>query len=274
MRSSAVQSETSRISGESEPAFLTATCPNALPLPRSAAAALLVSKRWHRVFLSEPVLWRGYTLDTLGSGCASELALLRRVGGLLAWIELMDEGGPGVNRPAVQAAVMGALQPQRLQDLAAEYPTPQLLAALPRFSRLSRLELGTYYRKLPAGTGAALQQLQQLHSLSLACSSKLPAGTAAALRQLVQLRSLSLNVEKLQQGAVDAILACTQLTELSLERVTFEQRGALLQLTQLSQLASLALQARGIQLPEPALLPDLTTFKCEVHTPLQVMLRG
>ena len=204
--------------------------------PLRAAAVLLVSKRWHRVLLSEPALWR--QLSVRASHHDSELALLRRVGGLVAVLVLRNDSGEECLR------ALACVQPQQLQALEAWCSAQLLAPELPRFSHLTRLDIGSWHAQLPEGIGAAILQLQQLRNLAL-CS------------------------DSLQQGAIDAVAASAQLSELSLQAHRFERPQGLRQLTRLRQLSRLRLYAEdenaGLYPPEPALLPALTAFHFEVE---------
>ena len=210
------------------------------PTRRRAAAALLVSKRWHRVFLSEPALWRQFKLNTIERTTspavqASQLALLQRIGGLVACLKLDAE-------EAVQAAVMPHLRPSQLQVLEVLGATQPLLAALPRFSCLTRLDLNRVEPKLQASVGAAILQLPQLFSLRLRC-----------------------NMDQMSQSCITAALGCTQLSQLHLDAGSFEQPQTLQQLTRLRLLSSLTLITYGnggrFKAPVPTLLPALRTFE-------------
>ncbi|PRW45516.1 small GTP-binding [Chlorella sorokiniana] len=196
-----------------------------------AAAALLVSKRWHRVFLSDPALWRQFSIGHPAP--VLQLALLQRVGGLVSSLSID-------NTVEQQAEVVACLQPARLQDLLLWHAEPQLVAALPRFSNLTLLCIGTIEDDMPAGMDVALLALPHLRNLSLTNSSI--AETVAA-----------------------AVATCAQLTQLWLRTDRFEQPRALRQLTRLCQLNSISLLAAGedacLHAPEPALLPALETFE-------------
>ena len=208
-----------------------------VPLPSHpcrAAAVLLVSKRWHRVFLSEPALWRQFSLSHAppSGSRASELALLRRVSGLVASLRLPQLV------PEELSEALAAAQPGRLQGLALNASSWQLVAAVPRSYCLNKLEseLGK-----PAGFGAALPQLPYLRSLGMS--------TAGAT---------------LRHADLSGVLAATQLTELSLSVGSFEQPEALRQLTHLSRLVRLHLaavrSAARLDPQHPAHLPALTSF--------------
>lgn len=198
-----------------------------------ATSALLISKRWHRVFMSEPALWRQF-----GGVCrtaASELALLRRVGGLANELCL----GTFRDGSDEQAEALSLVQPSLLQELQAWSSAPRVLAALPRFSRLTRLDFGAY-------------------------DYDTPPGLAGALLQLPRLQRLSVNGQTLSEQHVAAIAATTQLMELSIEVACFEEPQSLLQLTRLRQLSALQLVAQRTgecyDAPAPALLPALKWY--------------
>ena len=211
--------------------------------PLRAAAALLVSKRWHRVFLSEPVLWRQFSIDRHAppQKLASDLALLRRVGGLVASLKVNKHGSE------VLAAALSHVQPAALQDLEAYKPEPQQVAALPRFSRLTSLLLS--YDFLSGAVAAAFLQLPQLHSLRLLC-------------------------EHVAGEVPSALAGCTQLSRLAVEAGVFQQPQGLRQLTALRQLKALSLvvlnlddlgatavaEDANLYPPDPVLLPALESF--------------
>ena len=199
---------------------------------RRAAVALLVSKRWHRVFLSKPALWR--ELRVAPHETDVELPLLRHVGGLVASLTL------DYVRGKVQAEALSYLRPDRLQTLAVlrASVSQQLPPALQRFSCLTRLQLAW-----PSGSE---------HSL------------VTALLQLAQLRSLSLIDGTISAQLAAAVIAMTQLRELSLEAQTFAQPQVLRHLPRLRQLSSLRLDAgaedAGMHAPEPVLFPSLKSL--------------
>lgn len=204
---------------------------------------MLVCKRWRRVLLSEPTLWRAFAIGSCSSSLpiASELALLQRVGSLVASLTLESEvSGKQLN------TATACLQPQQLQALEVWEPSQQLIAALPRFSRLTSLDLGTWHHDLPAGTAAAITQLNQLCGLSLG-SDHMP------------------------HAVIAAVLTCTQLRKLHVEYDSIEQPQALRQLTALHQLTSLELEVLAadeegcLHPPEAALFPALQTYRFSVE---------
>ena len=140
--------------------------------------------------------------------------------------------------------MLACLQPEQLQELFVMSTAAQLVEALPHFSGLHSLTLGTLSRDLPDGMAAALSQLPRLRSLNLSSTSGLP------LAQLVAAIALRTNLSKLVLRAAHA-----------------EQPWELRHLTCLHQLSSLQLSALSedtcIRAPEPALLPALKEFKFE-----------
>ena len=207
------------------------------PLARRAAPALLVSKRWHRVFLSEPALWREIAFTGYGPPQGSQLALLQRIGGLVASLTAEAELSEDV-----QARMFGWLQPSLLQQLDVTGAAAQLGELLLPFTRLGTLHISTQPNvPLPAGTSAAVRHLPQLHSLKLVSSG----GSMSA-------------------ELVAAIADATQLSELWLEAPSFEQPQGPRQLTRLRQLCALHLtiydRDAWFDVPEPAQLPALVAF--------------
>ena len=162
---------------------------------------------------------------------ASDLALLRRVGSMVASLTLTCESSEA------QAKALGYLQPAQLQQLDVWEPAQQTLAVLPRFSRLCRLEA--------AGSGS-------------------PVGIAIASVQLPHLSYLSFSCDAVSEDVTAALAACTQLRHMAIEADCFEQPQGLRQLTALRQLTTLELLASSedasIYPPEPALLPALQSF--------------
>ncbi|PRW61492.1 receptor 12 isoform X1 [Chlorella sorokiniana] len=202
----------------------------------------MVSKRWHRVFLTEPGLWAGFEIladdpeQPWGGG--ARLALLQRVGSMVSSLEIGEEV-----TEADQAEAVRWVQPRQLEELFVLNAAPQLVEALPRFSCLTLLSLGL-------------------------TEDYLHPGTAATIRQLPQLLNLTLYSSTLPPHALEAVLACAQLTNLHLSSDEFEQPQALTQLTRLRQLGSLWLltvSEERLYVPEPAQLPALTSYQFEVN---------
>ena len=137
---------------------------------------------------------------------------------------------------------MPHLRPSQLQVLEVSGATQPLLAALPCFSRLARLDLSRVEPTLQASFGAAILQLPQLFSLRLRC-----------------------NMDQMSQRCLTAALGCTQLSQLHLDAGSFEQPQTLQQLTRLRLLSSLTLVTYGngghFNAPVPTLLPALKTFE-------------
>ena len=207
------------------------------PYSRRAAAALLVSKRWHRVFLSEPALWRQYAVAVYDPLQDWQLALLRRVGGAVTSLSVAAD----LSEEA-QARMFGWLQPSQLQQLDVAGAVPQLGELLLPFSRLGTLHISAWQDEpLPAGTSTAVRRMPQLHSLKLVSMG----GSMSA-------------------ELVAAVADATQLRELWLEARSFEQPRALCQLTRPRQQRALHLSVCGrdawFDVPEPAQLPALVAF--------------
>lgn len=215
------------------------TCPAACLafLPRRARSLLLVSKRWHRVFMSEPALWRQCSVHR--STAAADMALLRRVGSLAASLDM----GHHVSEEQ-QAEALACAQPARLRELVVFSPQSQLAAALRSYSRLRELRIFQTYQNRP-----------------------LPAGLEAAISQLTELQTLVLRGKEMPQDLLAAVLGSTQLKERSLCADSYEQPQALLELTCLRQLTSLSLSLRSndphasISAPQPALFTALELFE-------------
>lgn len=127
--------------------------------PCRASSLLLVSTRWCRVFMSDPAVWRQLPRCR---DAASELALLRRVGRKLAMLSLGYRSSP---EEPVQ--LLALAEPRQLQQLEVEWAVPQVVPALPRFSRLTRLLVGSLQAEILPAMCAVLPQLPLLRWLSL-----------------------------------------------------------------------------------------------------------
>jgi hypothetical protein len=200
---------------------------------------LLVSKRWHRVFLSEPTLRRWVSIARhrgIGVQPAAQLALLQRVGSMVTSLSLLHLHGQEIQ------AVLESVRPDQLQQLIVVDIESQLAAALPRFSSLTTLSVSQSSIGIQAvGVAMALPHLLQLRRLYLCEESHAPTSLAAG------------------------IAACVQLTELRLFIDSYDQPGTMHQLTALHQLCSVWLEARSehglLEPPAPVLLPALTAFR-------------
>ena len=217
---------------------------SSLPCRRSA---VLVSKRWQRVFFSEPALWRRFQLArpsedlafsadftyTISRGwsrwCASWERLLGRVAGMVQEFE-------GLALPSSCARCLALLRPELLEQAAVdceqwdEAEVEQLL----RFPRLARLRLRPCFR--------------------------MPAAVCGVLARMPQLRSLALEAQDLD-WELASIAKLTQLTRLSL--AVYDPLGdgmdmspwevhepPLLQLTQLQRLRHLSIVHKGTDYPD------------------------
>ncbi len=188
--------------------------PPSAPFPVQPAITL-VSRRWHRVFYSEPDFWRcvelvAEPLDRAASQgqarqCfAAQASVLRRVGGFVQHLccsQVLGTGGDKTPLDTAQLAadsgsewqlgssVLAHLSPATLQSLRLEWvPVDATLpAALGRFTGLTQLQVD-YRGMLPSSLLATLLRLPQLLSLQL--SSKEMPGLSAALRQLTRLTQL------------------------------------------------------------------------------------
>lgn len=215
---------------------------------------LLVSKRWNRLFFSEPALWHNmhvtaYCFETVAEQqrrLERREALLRRVAPLarcFTWRQHIDEEeceGYAEVQEAEEAAQVGlarclsALQPGQLAEL--------------------RLHGDV---SLQGAAGAALRQLTSIRSLLLECCTE--QGTATAVAAIgSNLCSLHLHTASLSPAVADSIGQLAQLTELGIQAREWPELGALTRLSQLKQLVLLGSSdqsERPMQPPPPAKFP-------------------
>ncbi|KAL4422885.1 hypothetical protein ABPG75_009082 [Micractinium tetrahymenae] len=238
------------------------------------ASLTLVNKRFHRLFYSEPTLWRALTLapgpaPVVAAWLASKHALLRRVAGLVSQLTVLDHEVD--DESAGADATVGAWQ------LAGEGPGALPLAAffdlLPRPEALRTLALGC---NSPLDAAALHQALRfpRLQDLSLT-AIMLPHETPSILARLpvAHLRRLTCRSLFLPEGIVEAIAQqLTGLTSLDLRSFT-ALPGDLQALTRLVSLRQLTLWEKNdggdfaeddrqdMCPPEPASLPALESFE-------------
>ncbi len=192
------------------------------------AAITLVSRRWHRVFYSEPDLWRSLelTAESLDAAYAEGKArqwfaaranLLRRVGRFVQhlshsealedfdddMLEVDDsDEGQQVKLQQLAAAsgsqwrlgssVLAHLSPAALQSLSLEWPTlvAAAAAALARLSSQTQLQIDCGDQQ-PRYLLASLASVPQLQCLELRSDVSLPEGLPTELQPLTQLTSLT-----------------------------------------------------------------------------------
>lgn len=202
----------------------------------------LVSRRWHRIFYSEPELWRSLHLTVSSANAAaaagqaqqwfaSKSTLLHRVGGVVQHLVVADwrqtvGAGAGAQWASMQqladqyggwhlsSSVLAHLSPGALQSLRlhCEAVDEAAAAALQHFSGLLQLNLHCE-GDVPSCVAAALPSLPQLQHLELA-GSAMPQGLPAALQQLPQLTTLSCVSKAGSLPGLSAVFPLTQLREL------------------------------------------------------------
>ena len=199
-------------------------------------AAALVSRRFCRVFHSEPALWRSLELNFQhalieGEPLSAEsderihglLPLLQRVSGVLEQLSI------GCHSGGLMAAVLACLQHSRLAALQVAcgdgapdwWDAP--IQALSHLTAITRLEL--HCGQLPSCTAAVLSSLPRLSSLSV-CSltgkDVAPGVLAPALPRLARrLSHLELRFIELPHTVAFAIAALSQLGSLKLDGLRF-----------------------------------------------------
>lgn len=166
--------------------------------------------------------------------------------------------------------LLACAEPRQLQQLEVEWAVPQVVPALLRFSRLTRLLVGSLQAEILPAMCAVLPQLPLLRWLSLS-GGDMPQQLCAVLPQLPLLRWLSLSGGGMPQQLCATVAASTQLVELSLDMGYFEAPQSLLHLTSLRQLSALQLvalaQGERLQPPSPSLFPALKWYAFELtHT--------
>lgn len=182
-------------------------------------AITLVSRRWHRIFYSEPELWRSLhlTARSLTAAAAagqaqqwfaSKSTLLHRVGGFVQHLVLAD-------RRQTVGAGAGA-QWASMQQLADQYGGWHLSSSvLAHLSPGALQSLRLHCEAVDEAAAAALQHFSGLLQLNLHCEGDVPSCVAAALPSLPQLQHLELAGSTMPQGLPAALQQLPQLCEQS-----------------------------------------------------------
>ncbi len=226
--------------------------PLAIPIHLQAAITL-VSRRWHRMFYSEPALWRSLelTADSLDKAYAdgqaqqwfaARASLLRRVGGFVQHL-LYSEALEDFYTQALDEEDTDEDQDHGLpnmQQLAADSGGEWQLGSsvLAHLSPASLQCLHLDWVAVDAAAAAALARFRSLTQLQINCSDEMPSCLLAALLSLPRLLRLELRCDVgLPTGLPTALQQLTQLTSLACSSyATLPQLSALLPLTQLRQL--------------------------------------
>ncbi|KAL4452514.1 hypothetical protein ABPG75_008176 [Micractinium tetrahymenae] len=217
------------------------------------AVMLLVSRRWQRVYLSQPALWGHLSLGLPhGARCCPDVAArwfwaqqqrMQRVGALVTSLRVEDGA-------AIQQAGACTLWNWQLADL---------LAGLDP-SALSRLKLACE-PVMPGGVGNWLQRLSGLTTLHLRAGVAIQPLLAAALRRQQRLLSLDLGVHEAEDSLVEGLQGLPQLTCLRLD-LQAPCCTSLLPLSCLQALRELRVQAAADDMPLCLTLPTLAAFSC------------
>ncbi|PRW44546.1 L domain [Chlorella sorokiniana] len=225
------------------------------------ASLVLVSHRWKRVFLSEPGLWRLFTM------------LIHRSS------ETREQQSQRLKR---RAALLRLVAPHVVRfrweehtdkwRLAATRCLERCLAALSS-SQLAELQLsGPCISLAGAPAAAALRQLSsRVTSLSLgACLARPASVVLAALSS--QLHSLQVSTAGLPPELLGSIVQLRQLTALRIETYAWPDLSSLTRLSRLRQLVLVDVRVGGpgrMQPPMPASFPaglERFSFHCKYRT--------
>lgn len=241
------------------------------------APITLVSRRWRRVFFSEPALREGLELTARSLGkaesegkaqqwFATQASLLRRIGGFVQHL------GYSQRFTTTDYATVSWDDPLiDMQQLAAASGMEwQLGSVLAHLNPASLRSLYLEWTSVDAAAAAALERLSGLTGLLFECRDDVPAPLLAALPSLSQLQWLEFRYGNMPEGLSTALQHLTQLSCLiCTSDNTLPELTALLPLTRLRTLeweeqreASL-LQADLRQLL--ARLPQLESCHIESH---------